>query len=328
MEKSKRLFHVEILQAFGILCVFLGHALRIYHDGGWYFHNAQPNMIFDIVDKFIFSFHMPLFMFLSGYLFYINKDKIESAWEYTLKRVKRLLGPFYFAGFLYVLPMVCFINPLDKSIGFYYTSFLTLDYTWHLWFLFSLFVINLFFVLHYFKFNKINKFVLLSLLLVMNLLAVVGPSSCLARIPKFAIFFYLGCLFVENRDFIEKILSKFLWVIAIIFIVAEVLLYCLFNNSLMNFICALLGIVLFYLVALKLANKFKSGNKVVTFLSMNLLTLYIIHEPIMALILKWFKWGLASSPYVVSGAMFIAAIIVCVGFIFIRDFVKTKFLKA
>ena len=61
---------------------------------------------------------------------------------------------------------------------------------------------------------------------------------------------------------------------------------------------------------------------------MNLLTLYIIHEPIMALILKWFKWGLASSPYIVSGAMFIAAIIVCVGFIFIRDFVKTKFLKA
>jgi hypothetical protein len=48
----------------------------------------------------------------------------------------------------------------------------------------------------------------------------------------------------------------------------------------------------------------------------------------MALILKWFKWGLASSPYIVSGAMFIAAIIVCVGFIFIRDFVKTKFLKA
>ena len=51
MEKSKRLFHIELLQAFGILCVFLGHAIRIYYDGGWYFHKTQPVLMFDIIDK-------------------------------------------------------------------------------------------------------------------------------------------------------------------------------------------------------------------------------------------------------------------------------------
>ena len=225
MEKSKRLFHIEILQAFGILCVFLGHAFRIYHDGGWYFHKTQTIFAFDIIDKFIYSFHMPLFMFLSGFLFYLNKDKIQNAWEYVLKRVKRLLLPFYLAGFLYVLPMICFINPLDKSIGFYYTSFLTLDYTWHLWFLIDLFILTLFFVLYYFKFNKINKYVVLAVLIGINLLATIGPSSCLVRIPKFAIFFYLGCLFVENKDFIEKTLARYIWVILSIFAGVEILLY-------------------------------------------------------------------------------------------------------
>ena len=322
MEKSKRLFYIEILQVFGIVCVLLGHALRIYHENGWYFHKAQMFLPFDIVDKFIFSFHMPLFVFLSGYLFYLNKDKIESAWYYILKRVKRLLVPFYFAGFLYVLPMVCFINPLDKSVGFYYSSFLTLDYTWHLWFLFSLFVITLFFVLYYFKFNKLNKYVLLAFLIGINLFAVTGPSSCLARIPKFAIFFYLGCLFVEHRDFIENQLAKFLWLILLLFVGAEVGLYQFYNNSLVALVCAVLGIVIFYLVALKLADKMKAGNKVISFLSMNLLTLYIIHEPIMALVLKYFDWGKESVPIIVSSVMFVVALIVCVGLIWAKESVK------
>ena len=324
MEKSKRLFHVEILQAFGILCVFLGHALRIYHDGGWYFHKTQTIFAFDIIDKFIYSFHMPLFMFLSGFLFYLNKDKIQNAWEYVLKRVKRLLLPFYLAGFLYVLPMICFINPLDKSVGFYYTSFLTLDYTWHLWFLVDLFIITLFFVLYYFKFNKINKYVVLAVLIGINLLATIGPSSCLARIPKFAIFFYLGCLFVENKDFIEKTLARYIWVILSIFAGVEILLYFAYKNALIDLFGAVLAILFFYLLALKLSQKTNGQNKVVSFLSVNLLSLYIIHEPIMVLILKYFKWGNNGNPFVVSGLMFFVSLLCSILFIKVKDFILNK----
>ena len=324
MEKSKRLFHIEILQAFGILCVFLGHALRIYHDGGWYFHKTQTILAFDIIDKFIYSFHMPLFMFLSGFLFYLNKDKIQNAWEYVLKRVKRLLLPFYLAGFLYVLPMICFINPLDKSVGFYYTSFLTLDYTWHLWFLIDLFILTLFFVLYYFKFNKINKYVVLAVLIGINLLATIGPSSCLARIPKFAIFFYLGCLFVENKDFIEKTLARYIWVILSIFAVVEILLYFAYKNALIDLSGAVLAILFFYLLALKLSQKTNGQNKVVSFLSVNLLSLYIIHEPIMALILKYFKWGNNGNPFVVSGLMFFVSLLCSILFIKVKDFILNK----
>lgn len=324
MEKSKRLFHVEILQAFGILCVFLGHALRIYHDGGWYFHKTQTIFAFDIIDKFIYSFHMPLFMFLSGFLFYLNKDKIQNAWEYVLKRVKRLLLPFYLAGFLYVLPMICFINPLDKSIGFYYTSFLTLDYTWHLWFLIDLFILTLFFVLYYFKFNKINKYVVLAVLIGINLLATIGPSSCLARIPKFAIFFYLGCLFVENKDFIEKTLARYIWVILSIFAGVEILLYFAYKNALIDLFGAVLAILFFYLLALKLSQKTNGQNKVVSFLSVNLLSLYIIHEPIMVLILKYFKWGNNGNPFVVSGLMFFVSLLCSILFIKVKDFILNK----
>ena len=130
------------------------------------------------------------------------------------------------------------------------------------------------------------------------------------------------------KDFIERKLSKFLWLILLLFVGVEVCLYQFYKNSLLGFVSAVLGIAFFYLLALKLADKMKSGNKVISFLSMNLLTLYIIHEPIMALILKYFSWGIASSPLIVSSGMFLGSIFVAVVFILIRDFIRCKFLKA
>ena len=60
---------------------------------------------------------------------------------------------------------------------------------------------------------------------------------------------------------------------------------------------------------------------------MNLLTLYIIHEPIMALVLKLFDWGKEGVPIVVSGMMFVVALMVCLGFIWIKAFVKNLYLN-
>ena len=262
MEKSKRLFHIEILQAFGILSVFLGHALRIYQNGGWYFHKAIPNAVCDIVDKFIYSFHMPLFVFLSGYLFFLNKDKIKNVFEYILKRAKRLIIPFYLAGFLYVLPMICFINPLDKPIEFYYLKFLTMDYTWHLWFLPMLFLVTIFFALYYFKFNKLNRFFLLVLLIILSLLKIKGIPSCFAMVPKLAIYFYMGSVFVEFGEFINKFMQKFLGLILVLMLVFESFLYLYPKYSILGFLSAIFAILFLYMWAKNLSEKISSENKI------------------------------------------------------------------
>lgn len=65
--KTKNLLNISLLQAFGILCVLLGHSVHIFSSWGWYFHQAPINTTCNIIHHFVYSFHMPLFIFLSGY---------------------------------------------------------------------------------------------------------------------------------------------------------------------------------------------------------------------------------------------------------------------
>lgn len=83
--------NISFLQTFGILLVVIGHALCLHPD--WF--------LFD----WIYSFHMPLFMFISGYLYTIqgNKNQSIATGKFTQKKALRLLVPYLVistAGFL------------------------------------------------------------------------------------------------------------------------------------------------------------------------------------------------------------------------------------
>lgn len=54
--------NIAFLQVFGILLVVLGHSTN---NGGIPF-----------LSKWIYSFHMPLFIFISGFLFYLTTKDI------------------------------------------------------------------------------------------------------------------------------------------------------------------------------------------------------------------------------------------------------------
>lgn len=55
---KNRLYYIDVVKVLGIYLVILGHL-------------PLTNIIFT---KFIFSFHMPLFFFCSGYLFKKNNN--------------------------------------------------------------------------------------------------------------------------------------------------------------------------------------------------------------------------------------------------------------
>lgn len=85
--KGNRLLYIDILKAFGIFLVILGHVLN---------DNKHP------VSHFIYSFHMPLFFALSGVFFVYNKEIPLK--ELIRKRWKSMLKPylfFYMITFLY-----------------------------------------------------------------------------------------------------------------------------------------------------------------------------------------------------------------------------------
>lgn len=123
---NRRLLYVDALKGFTILLVVLGHVLQVRYN--------TDNLLY----RYIHSFHMPLFMFLSGYVSYR-----VMAWGNIGKRFLQLIIPF----FSYIV-ITYFINCPDisfRSLGDYITKII-LRPDYGLWFLWALFFINTVFV--------------------------------------------------------------------------------------------------------------------------------------------------------------------------------------
>ncbi|MEJ5306926.1 MAG: acyltransferase family protein [candidate division WOR-3 bacterium] len=146
---DKRENFVDIAKSLGIFLVVLGHT------------EINPNL-----KTFIYSFHMPLFFIVSGFLF-----KTESNFkEFFIKKFKRLIIPYFIFSFLTYLFWVFVTGRhgigLVSEIGYLKPIVGTLtglshnDYLVHnisLWFLYVLFLIELL----YFYISKIKNQVLL-----------------------------------------------------------------------------------------------------------------------------------------------------------------------
>lgn len=138
MPDEKRLEYLDIAKGIGIILVVLGHVFM-----------QNPLVIW------IYSFHIPLFFFLSGYLFYFNKEKRLSRFLY--KKTRTILIPYFVYAIVFYLYWLLAERHLREQsedvlkplIGIFYgigkEPWLTFDDA--LWFLTCLFVVELAFFL-------------------------------------------------------------------------------------------------------------------------------------------------------------------------------------
>ncbi len=127
---SKRIEYLDIARGIGILLVVLGH-----NDLG---------AVSPFAHQVIYSFHIPLFFFLSGY--FINTS--IAFLDYFKKRFHSILTPYLFTIFLIYFTSVSFekmsfqnaIGRIAKSL---YGSINYIDWG-QLWFLPQLFVVSLY----------------------------------------------------------------------------------------------------------------------------------------------------------------------------------------
>ena len=127
---SKRIEYIDIARGIGILLVVLGH--------------NDFALVSPFAYKVIYSLHMPLFFFLSGY--FINPS--VGFWEFIKKRFNSLLKPYLFTIF-----MIYFVSVSFEKMGFQtaifritkslYGSGYYIDWV-QLWFLPHLFVVSLY----------------------------------------------------------------------------------------------------------------------------------------------------------------------------------------
>ena len=127
---SKRIEYLDIAKGIGILLVVLGH------------NDFEVISLF--VQRLIYSFHMPLFFFLSGYFL----NTAVPFFDFVKKRFNTLLKPFLFTIFLIYFTSISFEKmgfntAITRTVKSLYGSGYYLDWV-QLWFLPHLFAVSIY----------------------------------------------------------------------------------------------------------------------------------------------------------------------------------------
>ena len=205
VKKNKIIFDwVLIAKGIGIILVVIGH----------FSPKLAPNYWVEII-KIIYSFHMPLFFLLSGFLF--NNEKYSYLMLIKLK-IKRLLYPFisiatiffiikYSSGLIFNLE-----NPVKIGNVFSLLSNPLKSYMPLLWFIYALFMIFLIYpilrrIIH-------NNYIILIIIIMLNIICsnnnypIIG--NALLHIP----YFIVGVIFREDCKLRNRILfGKMIYII-------------------------------------------------------------------------------------------------------------------
>ncbi len=194
-ETKNRIDWIDMAKGYGMLAVIIAHLCK------------GP------LNEWIYTFHMPLFFFLSGYVF-SNKDKFD---VFINKKAKALLIPYFSLG----IPMVVFSFLLKLREDKFTVDFaidLVKDFIlqrrkWTLWYIACLFFLNIiFYLVTKFAKKNISKTVIVIGMAFLGLLYYESGGKplpwnidvCFAAVP----FFFVGYVFKQFRDKTEKALSK------------------------------------------------------------------------------------------------------------------------
>lgn len=203
MKENKKIL---FLQVFGIILVVIGHSGEM---------NAN-------LHRWIYSFHMPLFMFISGYLLnYTNQGKIENInlKEFFWKKVKRLLIPYFIITSLAYIPKYVLnkfaLRPIELTFSNYLKGFI---YPWDnpiifFWFLPTLLIIMMLVVLLIKIVKSLDIKYSIEILLVISAICTIFNKNKIEflnikGVINYTFFFILGIYYLENEEKIENFLFK------------------------------------------------------------------------------------------------------------------------
>ena len=198
--KKGRIKNIDIAKAIGIFLIVLGHVLK-----------------FGQLRKFIYSFHVPLFFFLSGMCFSVKDNKI-----FIKNKIKQMYIPYIVVSVVSIgiyLTMGKFIgasnlNFVDNIIGMFYANpnYANMQWNQPLWFLpclmLQLILINIFE-----NFIKSKKYEQIIRGLVLVIVCVIGYICSYLKIflplqleagMCMLVFTYIGIWVRKNKEKLES----------------------------------------------------------------------------------------------------------------------------
>lgn len=256
-----------LMKGIGILLVILGHSFSFTG-----FNLLKDNVINKYIYNTIYSFHMPLFFMIAGFLSNSSKNNLSK--KYYFSKTKRLLVPYIFINIVDVIPRRIFINFVNnKSNNLERIVFYSGIGTWFIYTLFILFLI--FPVIEKFILKKDKYYLFGAFLFLLNYYKL-GYSMKLFTIDRLvymSFYFYIGYLIKNHYEFI-KLKNIDFKIYLLIFLFCS---YRYSESSLSKILFPFLGITITWLCALKLNNS-KKMNKFICFCGQNSLSFYLLEN--------------------------------------------------
>lgn len=294
METRAKLAHVILLRAFTIILVVLGHSTRGSNAPALYLYNPTYTPFLEVVLlQYIYSFHMPLFFWISGYVFYFStgekRDHVSLINEFS-KKIQRLIIPLYATAFLVFLPTVFYFGHPDGSLLYMCKKFLLGKDIGHLWFLKSLFYIFVVVIPVCNLTKKMGAFQSIAAcfaLLVTSMSGIIFP-----RFLRDLLFFLIGYF---TRKFVgtpSKVNPLFLFIILFVshfslFTATQLNLIPGYFNLYLRYLTPLLGIYLMYYLTISLS-KLTFRRHIWDFISLidsRSYTIYLFHATFIYIVL-------------------------------------------
>ncbi len=221
--QSARIDYIDVFRSFGILLMIMGH--------------IGFGVTFDF---FIHAFHMPMFFWISGYLFKHKEEEDLTFLTFLLKKAKSLLLPYFIFGIAHYLLYVAenFLTHTHYNIDIFPLLHLFSNNTTGLpicgalWFLTALFFTDVLYFL-------IDRYILSDILKTIIVMAIAFFGNFANSILPFTLPYALGASFVGiGLYYLGYLCKKY----------RERSIFCFFNMSwIPNILLGVITIVLIFM---------------------------------------------------------------------------------
>lgn len=339
--------NISLLRTFAILIVVLGHSMIFYQYNWGVYTPIVKSSFFNILKTYIDIFQMPLFIFISGYMYYYCRKecgKYNKLSKFSFGKIKRLLVPYICVAIIYVLP----IRIMTNYKGYYGNNAFEIIYKYiitgvdvgHLWYLLAIFEIFIVFYLFESVINKIGVPASFIIIACANIISFKFPNIFqISSSIHYFMFFYLGYLIrryeqIFTYEFKGKnniVLIVTLFILQFIFLIVSIKISnsTIIGTLTKNSMCLLSNIsatIFYFLVLSSISFKYKSlnNNRILKFLDKESFAIYLFHSPLIYIVLKYVV-NKNISPFLVVPSMFTIILFVSLGISYLIK--KTRVLK-
>ncbi|EPY7114592.1 acyltransferase family protein [Klebsiella variicola] len=220
---------VDYAKGIGIILVVFGHANRGLYSSGIY---ISPE-IYHYLDNIIYSFHMPLFFFLSG-LFFVSSIKNKSKGIFLWGKVKNVIYPYVVWSLIQGGVEVFFSKYTNAKTSISEVLLFPIYPRAQFWFLYALFMIFVICTIIYHKkyFLKVLPVFFLVSFVIYVYSGDFGNGFNFNYVSQNIVFFFLGCIFSKYYQLLMKILTnKSFAVLTCLFFLMEYLYFIQCKNN-------------------------------------------------------------------------------------------------